>query len=69
MLCRNSRRFSEEGLVRVRHGNPVGPQFLEGAWAPAGSGLTKIRLLDESGALIALADLRGGQLHPTVVLG
>jgi tRNA pseudouridine55 synthase len=61
-------RLSEGGLVRVRHGNPVGPQFVEGAWAPAGSGLTKIRLLDESGALIALADLRGGLLHPSVVL-
>ncbi|HUR22108.1 MAG TPA: tRNA pseudouridine(55) synthase TruB [Vicinamibacterales bacterium] len=61
-------RITEAGLVRVRHGNPVGPQFVEG-WAPAGSGLTKIRLLDESGALIALADLRGGLLHPSVVLG
>jgi tRNA pseudouridine55 synthase len=62
-------RLSEGGLVRVRHGNPVGPQLVEGAWAPAASGLTKIRLLDESGALIALADLRGGLLHPSVVLG
>jgi tRNA pseudouridine55 synthase len=60
--------LSEGGLVRVRHGNPVGPQFVEGPWAPAGSGLTKIRLLDETGALIALADLRGGLLHPSVVL-
>jgi tRNA pseudouridine55 synthase len=62
-------RLSEGGLVRVRHGNPIGPQFVDGAWTPAGSGLTKIRLLDESGALIALADLRGGLLHPSVVLG
>lgn len=62
-------RVSEGGLVRVRHGNPVGPQFVEGPWAPAGSGLTKIRLLDDTGALIALADLRGGLLHPSVVLG
>ncbi|MBK9238950.1 MAG: tRNA pseudouridine(55) synthase TruB [Acidobacteria bacterium] len=62
-------RVSEGGLVRVRHGNPIGPQFAEGSWAPMGSSLTKIRLLDESGALIALADLRGGQLHPSVVLG
>ena len=62
-------RVSEGGLVRVRHGNPIGPQFAEGAWAPMGSSLTKIRLLDESGALVALADLRGGQLHPSVVLG
>ncbi len=62
-------RLSEGGLARVRHGNPVGPQFVEGPWAPAGSGLTKIRLLDDTGALIALADLRGGMLHPAVVLG
>ena len=61
-------RVSEGGLLRVRHGNPIGPQFTEGAWAAAGSGLTKIRLLDDSGTLIALADLRGGMLHPYVVL-
>jgi len=62
-------RLSEGGLVRVRHGNPVGPQFAEGPWAPTGAGLTKIRLLDDTGALVALADLRGGLLHPSVVLG
>ncbi len=62
-------RLSEGGLVRVRHGNPVGPQFVEGPWAPSGAGLTKIRLLDHAGALVALADLRGGLLHPSVVLG
>lgn len=61
--------LSEGGLTRVRHGNPVGPQFVEGPWAPAGTGQAKIRLLDASGALIALADLRGGLLHPSVVLG
>lgn len=61
-------RLSEGGLVRVRHGNPVGPQFVEGSWAPAGAGVTKIRLLDGAGTLVALADLRGGQLHPSVVL-
>jgi len=62
-------RLSEGGLVRVRHGNPVGPQFAEGGWAPTGAGITKIRLLDDTGALVALADLRGGLLHPSVVLG
>jgi tRNA pseudouridine55 synthase len=61
-------RLSEGGLARVRHGNPVGPQFVEGPWAPAGAGQTKVRLLDESGQLVALADLRGGLLHPSVVL-
>jgi tRNA pseudouridine55 synthase len=61
-------RLTEGGLARVSHGNPVGPQFADGAWAPAGAGATKIRLLDESGTLVALADLRGGMLHPSVVL-
>jgi tRNA pseudouridine55 synthase len=61
-------RLTEGGLVRVRHGNPVGPQFVEGAWVPAGAVATKIRLLDDTGTLIALADLRGGQLHPSAVL-
>lgn len=61
--------LSEGGLARVRHGNPVGPQFVEGPWAPAGAGLAKTRLLDASGNLVALADLRGGLLHPSVVLG
>jgi tRNA pseudouridine55 synthase len=66
-------RVSEVGLVRVRHGNPIGPQFAAGGWlpAPASPGLppVKVRLLDEAGILVALADLRGGQLHPSVVLG
>ncbi len=66
-------RVSEGGLVRVRHGNPIGPQFAAGSWVPtpASPGLppVKVRLLDETGMLVALADLRGGQLHPSVVLG
>ena len=61
-------RLSEGGLARVRHGNPVGPQLVEGAWAPVDAGLKKVRLLDDTGVLIALADLRGGMLHPSVVL-
>ncbi len=66
-------RVSEGGLIRVRHGNSIGPQFASGGWvpAPASPGLppVKVRLLDEAGMLVALADLRGGQLHPSVVLG
>lgn len=61
-------RLSEAGLARVRHGNPVGPHLVDGGWAPAGAAATKVRLLDDSGALVALADLRGGLLHPSVVL-
>lgn len=61
-------RLSEGGLARVRHGNPVGQQLVTGQWVPAGAGSEKVRLLDESGALVALADYRGGMLHPSVVL-
>lgn len=61
-------RLSEGGLARVRHGNPVGQQLVTGQWVPAGAGAEKVRLLDESGALVALADYRGGMLHPSVVL-
>jgi len=62
--------LSEAGVARIRHGNPVGPQFAAGPWVPAGAGIEgRIRLLDESGALIALGNLRGGLLHPAVVLG
>jgi tRNA pseudouridine55 synthase len=61
-------QVSEGGLARVRHGNPVGPQLVAGQWVPAGAGASKIRLLNEAGALVALADLRGGLLHPSVVL-
>jgi tRNA pseudouridine55 synthase len=62
-------RLSDQGLIRVKHGNPVGPQLVEGQWAAAGHNDQKIRLLDADGALIALADLRGGLLHPSTVLG
>jgi hypothetical protein len=60
--------LTEGGLVRVRFGNPVGPQLVEGAWVPASDQVQKIRLLGPDGALIALADLRGGLLHPSTVL-
>lgn len=59
---------SEAGLVRVRHGNPIGPQLVEGPWVQAQDTLRKIRILDRDGALIALADLRGGLLQPSTVL-
>jgi tRNA pseudouridine55 synthase len=60
--------LSEGGLVRVRFGNPVGPQLVDGAWVPASDLVQRIRLLGPDGALIALADLRGGLLHPSTVL-
>jgi tRNA pseudouridine55 synthase len=61
--------LSDSGLVRARHGNPIGPQFVAGPWVPAGLGQARVRLLDPAGTLVALADLRGGLLHPAVVLG
>lgn len=61
-------QLSEAGLIKVRVGNPIGPQLVEGAWVPASDQVRKIRLLGPGGALIALADLRGGLLHPSTVL-
>jgi tRNA pseudouridine55 synthase len=61
-------QLSEGGLIRVRHGNPIGPQLVEGAWVPASDQVQRIRLIGPDGALIALADLRGGLLHPSTVL-
>ncbi len=61
-------QLSEGGLIRVRHGNPIGPQLVEGAWVPASDQVRRIRLLGPDGALLALADLRGGLLHPSTVL-
>lgn len=60
---------SEAGLVRVRHGNPIGPQLIDGAWVPASAVVSKVRLVTAAGDLVALADLRGGLLHPSAVVG
>ncbi len=59
---------SEAGLTRVRHGNPIGPGFVDGPWVPLQATPGRVRLLTSEGQLVALADLRGGQLHPSVVL-
>lgn len=55
------------GLERVRHGNPVGPAHLTGAWAP--NGASAIKILTGDGRLAALGRWRGPLLHPVVVLG
>ena len=60
--------LSEGGLARVKHDNPGGQQLVVGQWVPAGAAAEKVRLLDETGALVSLADYRGGLLHPSVVL-
>ncbi len=70
-------RLSEEACRLARHGRDLGPEIL-GAAFPTGAP-ERVRLLDESGALIALAVARGfGEgpselprfpvLHPDVVL-
>ena len=56
------------GLKRVMHGNPLSPGHLKGHFVPTTGTGEKVRILDESGALIALADSRGGALHPSVVI-
>jgi tRNA pseudouridine55 synthase len=54
------------GWQRAVHGNALGPQHLAGRWVPVGS---KVRILRPDGVLLALAESRGGALHPVVVLG
>lgn len=56
------------GLKRVLHGNPLNPGHIAGHFVPTTGTGEKVRILDESGALIALADSRGGALHPSVVI-
>ena len=58
----------ELGFKRVTHGNPVSPEHLIGRFVPVVGAGEKVRILDESGALIALADSRGSALHPSVVI-
>ncbi|MEZ5320086.1 MAG: tRNA pseudouridine(55) synthase TruB [Vicinamibacterales bacterium] len=61
--------LTEAGLKRVVHGNPVGPDQLEGRFVPPASGPGPVRVLGADGRLVALAHARGGALHPVVVLG
>lgn len=57
------------GLVRARHGNPLGPEHLAQHWLPPASQGGPVRVVDDAGRLVALAHSRGGALHPAVVLG
>ena len=72
--------LTEQGVRRVIHGNAVGPGHVqkgatpisenEGVLLSGGApGGAPVRLLDDSGGLLAIADWRpGGLLHPTIVL-
>jgi tRNA pseudouridine55 synthase len=57
------------GLKRTVHGNPIGPQHVEERWVPPTTAGLRIRILGSDGRLVALAESRGGALHPVVVLG
>jgi tRNA pseudouridine55 synthase len=57
------------GLRRVAHGNSVGPEHLETSWVATLGRAASVRVLDDSGRLVAVAKPRGGALHPVVVLG
>jgi len=56
------------GFKRATHGNSLAPHHLAGQFVPTTGTGQKVRILAEDGSLIALADSRGGELHPTVVL-
>jgi tRNA pseudouridine55 synthase len=62
-------RLTEAGLKRARHGNPVGPEHVEGHWVPPSSTVGPVKVVTADGELLALAHSRGGALHPVVVLG
>jgi len=62
-------RPNEAGLRRALHGNPLGPEHLDGRWLPPATSLAPVRIVAADGRLIALARSRGGALHPIVVLG
>jgi tRNA pseudouridine55 synthase len=57
---------TEEGRRRLGRGQPLAPTALIALAEAAGSG--KVRVLDDTGHLLALADWRAGALHPFLVL-
>jgi tRNA pseudouridine55 synthase len=60
---------TELGLKRAQHGNPLGPEHLTGRWLPPATAGVRVRVAGPGGELVALAESRGGALHPVVVLG
>jgi tRNA pseudouridine55 synthase len=57
------------GLQRALHGNALGPEHLDERRVPQFSPLGPVKILAADGRLVALAQPRGGSLHPVVVLG
>jgi len=60
--------MTDVGRERAIHGNSLGPDHLAERWLPP-AGTAEVRLLGLDGCLVALAEARGGALHPVVVLG
>ncbi len=62
-------QVTELGYRRAAHGNSLAPEHLCGRWVPPAGGRQRVRVLGPQGELLALAESRGGALHPVVVLG
>lgn len=62
-------RVNAAGLKRVLHGNPLAPEHLLDARLAHQDGTVRTKVLADDGRLLALAEARGGVLHPVVVLG
>jgi tRNA pseudouridine55 synthase len=67
-------RLTARGAERAAHGSQVSASEVipdssgkNPVWPPAAT--TPVRLLDERGGLVAIAEARHGLLHPVVVLG
>jgi tRNA pseudouridine55 synthase len=60
--------LTDAGAIRVAHGNPIGPDAVVGRFLPASADALHVRLRAPDGRLLAVASLRGGALHPVVVL-
>lgn len=60
---------TEDAARRAAHGNPIGSNGIKGDLVGSDSALPYVRLLDDSGRLLAVARWRaGGLLQPVVVL-
>jgi len=63
-------QLNDQGLAYVSHGRDLGPAQVSGRMTVTDATTTWVRLMDASGALVALAtpDAASGMLHPSIVL-
>jgi hypothetical protein len=54
-----------DGLDRLKHGRELAPVHLAG---PVPGATRYCRVVDPAGVLVAVGEIRGGFLHPVVVL-